>query len=64
MFSYNEVAVAGLRGILGKYLKSRGQSGAKEFLGEIIPTSANKFGTFKKKKWKYYTLFSIKSGDV
>jgi hypothetical protein len=30
-------AVAGLRGILGKYLKSRGHRGANEFLGEMIP---------------------------
>ena len=37
--------MAGLRGILGKYLKSRGQRGASELRGDIIPTSANKFGT-------------------
>ena len=40
-----------MRGILGKYLKSRGQRGAREFLGEIIPTSANRLGTQAQIAW-------------
>ena len=43
--NYRRALGGGFLGIRGKYLKSRGHNGANEFLGEMIPTSANRFGT-------------------